>query len=274
MVAQFSLSERRACGLMGLWRSTYRRQSQRPAESPLRERLRTLAGEWPRFGYRRLHVLLRREGWAVNHKRVHRLYRAEGLAVRRRRRKRVARLRAPLLQPTRANERWSMDFLTDALGSGRSFRVLTIVDDRTRECLALEAETSVPGSRVVQVLDRLVAHRGRPTVIISDNGPEFTGRAVDQWAYRQGVRLHFITPGKPMQNAYVESFNGKLRDECLNGHWFLTLGDARQTLEEWRMTYNRVRPHSALENVPPEEFARREAVRLAKKFEPQEVLSL
>lgn len=274
MVAQIGLSERRACGLMGLWRSTYRRQRRRPAESPLRERLRTLAGEWPRFGYRRLHVLLRREGWTVNHKRIHRLYRAEGLAVRRRRRKRVAGMRAPLLQPTRANERWSMDFLTDALGSGRSFRVLTIVDDRTRECLALEADTSVPGSRVVQVLDGLVAHRGRTAVIVSDNGPEFTGRAVDQWAYRQGVRLYFIAPEKPMQNAYVESFHGKLRDECLNGHWFLTLEDARRTLKEWRTTYNRVRPHSALGNVPPEEFAMEEVVRTAKELEPQAALSL
>jgi putative transposase len=231
-----------------------------------------LAGEWPRYGYRRLHVLLRREGWVVNHKRVLRLYQAEGLAVRRRCRKRVAGLRTPVPQPTRINERWSMDFVTDALGTGRSFRVLTIVDDRTRECLALEADTSLPGSRVVEILDRLVSERSRPTVLVSDNGPEFTGRAVDQWAYLHGVRLHFIAPGKPVQNAYVESFNGKLRDECLNGHWFVSLRDARQTLAEWQMTYNRVRPHSALGYVSPEEFARAE-VRRVEELEPQEAVS-
>jgi putative transposase len=165
-----------------------------------------------------------------------------------------------------------MDFVTDALGTGRSFRVLTIVDDRTRECLALEADTSLPGSRVVEILDRLVSERSRPTVLVSDNGPEFTGRAVDQWAYLHGVRLHFIAPGKPVQNAYVESFNGKLRDECLNGHWFVSLRDARQTLAEWQMTYNRVRPHSALGYVSPEEFARAE-VRRVEELEPQEAVS-
>lgn len=270
MVSERGLSERRACWLVGLWRSTYRRRSVRSTTSPLSERLRALAGEWPRYGYRRLHVLLRREGWRVNHKRVLRLYQAEDLAVRRRRRKRVAGLRALIAQPTRANERWSMDFVTDALGTGRSFRVLSIVDDRTRECLVLEPDTSLPGSRVVQILSGLVAERGRPTVIVSDNGPEFAGRALDQWAYQQGVRLHFIEPGKPIQNAYVESFQGKLRDECLNGHWFVSLADARQTLEAWRVTYNRVRPHSALGYVTPEEFARAElnleAVRCAQLF--------
>ena len=167
-----------------------------------------MAGEWPRYGYRRLHVLLRREGWMVNHKRVFRLYQAEHLAVRRRRRKRVAGLRAPIAEPARANERWSMDFVTDALGTGRSFRVLSIVDVRTRECLVLEPDTSLPGSRIVQILGGLVAERGRPAVLVSDNGPEFAGRALDQWAYQQGVRLHFIDRGKPIQNAYVESFQG------------------------------------------------------------------
>lgn len=266
MVQERGLSERRACQLVGVWRSTYRRRSVRATPSTLCERLRTLAGEWPRYGYRRLHVLLRREGWAVNHKRVFRLYRTEQLAVRRRRRKRVAGVRAPLAEPTRANARWSMDFVTDALGTGRSFRVLSIVDDRTRECLALEPDISFPGRQVVQVLSALVAERGRPTVIVSDNGPEFAGRALDQWAYQQGVRLHFIDRGKPIQNAYVESFQGKLRDECLNGHWFLNLADARQTLAEWRTTYNRIRPHSALGYVTPEEFARAELRRVE---EPQ-----
>ena len=181
----------------------------RPTTTPLCERLRTLAGEWTRYGYRRLHVLLRREGWVVNHKRILRLYQAEHLAVRRRRRKRVAGLRAPIAEPTRATERWSMDFVTDALGAGRSFRVLSIVDDRTRECLALEPDTSLPGSRVVQILSELVAERGRPTVIVSDNGPEFTGRALDQWAYQRGVRLHFIEPGK-----YPECVRGDFPGEA------------------------------------------------------------
>lgn len=274
MVGHYGLSERRACRLIGVWRSTCRRRRQRTDDAPTRLRLQGLAGQWPRFGYRRLHVLLRREGLAINHKRVYRLYREAGLAVRRRRRKRAAGLRMPLTRPTRVNERWSMDFLTDALGTGRSFRVLTIVDDRTRECLALEADRSLPGSRVVQVLEQVVAQRGRPTVIVSDNGPEFVGRALDQWAYREGVRLHFIAPGKPMQNGYVESFNGKLRDECLNGHWFLTLGDARRTLEEWRMIYNRVRPHSALGNMSPEEYARAVDGPREEELTPQVVLSL
>lgn len=273
VVSERGLSERRACRLVGVWRSTYRRRTTRSTTSPLCERLRTLAGEWPRYGYRRLHVLLHREGWVVNHKRVFRLYQAEHLTVRRRRRKRVASLRAPIVEPTRANERWSMDFVTDALGTGRSFRVLSIVDDRTRECLALEPDTSLPGSRVVQILSGLVAERGRPTVIVSDNGPEFAGRALDQWAYQQGVRLHFIDRGKPIQNAYVESFQGKLRDECLNGHWFLNLADARQTLAAWRTTYNRVRPHSALGYVTPEEFARAD-LRRVEEPEPQEAVSL
>ena len=273
MVQERGLSERRACQLVGVWRSTYRRRSVRTTTSPLCERLRTLAGEWPRYGYRRLHVLLRREGWVVNHKRVLRLYQAAHLAVRRRRRKRVAGRRAPMTEPTRANERWSMDFVTDAFGTGRRFRVLSIVDDRTRECLALEPDTSLPGRRVVQILSGLVASRGRPTVIVSDNGPEFAGRALDQWAYRHGVRLHFIDRGKPIQNAYVESFQGKLRDECLNGHWFLNLADVRHTLAEWRTTYNRVRPHSALGYVTPEEFARTELKRI-EELQPQEAVSL
>jgi putative transposase len=209
----------------------------------------------------------------VNHKRVFRLYQAEHLAVRRRRRKRVAGLRAPLAQPARANERWSMDFVTDALGAGRSFRVLSIVDDRTRECLALEPDISFPGRQVAQILSGLVAERGQPAVIVSDNGPEFAGRALDQWAYQQGVRLHFIERGKPIQNAYVESFQGKLRDECLNGHWFLNLADARRTLAEWRTTYNRVRPHSALGYVTPEEFARAD-VRRVEELQPQAAVSL
>jgi putative transposase len=209
-----------------------------------------------RFGYRRLMVLLRREGWAVNHKRVYRLYRQERLGVRRRKRKRMGAVeRQPLALPTRQNQRWSMDFVSDALSEGGKFRSLNIVDDFSRECLAAEADTSITGARVVRVLERLRERRGLPQLLVMDNGPEFAGQALDVWAYAQGVKLHFIEPGKPVQNAFIESFNGKMRDECLNEHWFLSLGEARETIEAWRRDYNEVRPHSGLGDRTPQEFA-------------------
>ncbi len=221
----------------------------------MRQRLRELAAERPRFGYRRLHALLRREGVAVNHKRVERLYRAEGLAVRKRARKRVARDgRGRPTRPTRPNEQWTLDFLGDALASGRRIRLLTVEDVFTREALAIEVDTSLPGVRVTQVLDRVVGQRGVPTEIVLDNGPELTGKALDRWASARGVRLRFIDPGKPVQNAFVESFHGRFRDECLNQHWFLSLADARRIVEAWREDYNRARPHSALGYRPPEEI--------------------
>ena len=226
----------------------------------LRKRLRTLAAERRRFGYRRLWVLLRREGFGVNHKRVYRLYREEGLSVQRRQRKRmagVARVLTPA--PERPNQRWSMDFVSDALANGRRIRVLTVIDDFTRESLATEVDTSLPGLRVTRVLDRLAVDRGLPELITVDNGPEFAGRILDAWAYTHGVRLHFIEPGKPVQNAYIESFNGRLRDECLNEHWFMNLPAARNIVERWRDDYNAVRPHSALGNRTPEEFAQQAA---------------
>ena len=222
----------------------------------LRQRLCTLAAERRRFGYRRLWVLLRREGFEVNHKRVYRLYREEGLAVRRRKRKRMAGVaRVPMPAPQHRNERWSMDFVSDALGNGRRIRVLTVIDDFTRECLATEVDTSLPGLRVARVLDRLALERGLPESITVDNGPEFAGKTLDAWAYAHGVHLHFIDPGKPVQNAFIESFNGRLRDECLNEHWFMSLPAARSIVEAWREDYNAVRPHSALGNRTPEEFA-------------------
>jgi putative transposase len=255
LTEKFGLSQRRACALVGVGRSTCRYVARRPEWPALRERLHELAGERRRFGYRRLHVLLRREGYRVNLKRTYRLYRHEGLALRRRgRRRRISRGVPRLPAPTRVNERWSLDFLVDVLEDGRRFRLLAVVDDFTRSCLAIEVDTSIGGRRVVQVLQRLIETRGKPTVLMTDNGPEFIGRALDAWAYAQGIRLHFIEPGKPNQNAFVESFNGRLRDECLNEHWFFSLGQARQTIETWRLDYNAVRPHSALGNVPPEEF--------------------
>jgi putative transposase len=205
-------------------------------------------------------VLLRREGWLVNHKRVYRIYRQEGLAVRKRKRKRrrFARCRVETpAAPVRANSRWSMDFMSDATERRGTLKVLTMVDEYTRECLAIEVDTSLPGFRVVGVLERLRQARGLPEEILMDNGPEFTSRVLDVWAHGHGVKLRYIEPGKPMQNPYIESFNGKFRDECLNQHWFLNVIEAKQIIESWRREYNEVRPHSSLGNMPPVEFARR-----------------
>ena len=254
-----AMSERHACRLVGIPRATHRYAGRRPTHGAVRERLRALAGERPRWGYRRLAVLLAREGHVLNHKLVHRLYREEGLAVRRRRKKRAAAVRVPLTAPTCPNERWAMDFVSDALADGRKIRCLTIVDAFTRECPAIEVDTSLPGERVARVLDRLVATRGAPAAITVDNGPELRGQALDAWAYRHGVTLDFITPGKPVDNAFIESFNGKFRDECLAQHWFLSLPDARFHVEQYRRDYNEVRPHSALDNRTPAAFAREHA---------------
>ncbi len=256
LVEAFRLSQRRACQILGLGRSSCRYDARPRPFLALVERMRELAAKRPRYGYRRLHVLIGRDGVRVNHKRFYRLYRAEQLSVRRRARKRLRRLaRVPLAPAANPNERWSMDFVADTLASGRALRALTIVDDCTRECPAIEVDTSLPGLRVTRVLDRVAEKRGLPGTLVVDNGPEFAGRALDQWAYRRGVRLHFITPGKPTENAYVESFNGKFRDECLNEHWFLGLSDAQRIIEEYRIDYNRVRPHSSLDQTTPEEFA-------------------
>ena len=221
-------------------------------------RLRTLAAERPRFGYRRLGVMLEREGTTVNHKRLHRLYREEGLVLRKKRRQRASTAtRAPLIAPQRVGQRYSMDFMSDSLATGRSFRTLNIVDDYTRECLAIEVDTSLPGERVARVLDRLIKSGRKPEVIVVDNGPEFAGKVLDTWAVRNQVQLRFIDPGKPIQNAYIESFNARLRDECLNQHWFVSLEEARRVIEQWREDYNQQRPHSSLDHQTPEEFARK-----------------
>ena len=256
LTAAFHVSERRACRATGFARASQRYASRRPRRDELRERLHTLALLKPRRGYRRLHWLLAREGCAANRKLVQRLYREEGLAVRKRARKRVSVPRAPSAPPARPDERWSMDFVRDTLGDGRAFRALTIVDDFTRESVAIEVDTSLPGERVAQVLERLAGTRGVPSGIVCDNGPEFAGRALDQWAHRRGVRLLFIQPGKPVQNAFAGSFNGRLRDECLNETWFWTLAEAQVTIEAWRIEYNTARPHSGLAARTPSEFAR------------------
>lgn len=247
--------ERQACRFTGFSRSSQRYRSRRPARTALRERLLTLAMLKPRWGYRRLHWLVRREGLHVNRKVVYRVYRELGLSVRRRKRKRVAVVRQPLAAPTGPNRRWSMDFVSDALGDGRKFRGFTVVDDFTRECVALDVARSFTGACVAGVLDRVIGERGVPATIVCDNGSEFTSQALDQWAHRRGVQLHFIEPGKPVQNAFAESFNGRVRDECLNETWFVTLEEARVVLQSWRREYNQGRPHGKLKGLTPTEFA-------------------
>jgi len=245
----------RACGLASISRSLYR-YVRRRADGELRTRIESIAADKRRYGYRRVYVRLRREGWPVNRKRVYRIYRQLGLAVRRRRRKRIGIVeRRPLPKPQAANQSWSMDFVSDGLADGRRLRCLTIVDDCTRECLAIEVDTSITGTRVKAVLQRLAETRGLPRSITVDHGPEFEGQVLDAWAYEANVQLAFIRPGKPNENAYIESFNGKFRDECLNEHWFITMIHARRVIEAWRIEYNTERTHSSLANLTPEEFA-------------------
>jgi putative transposase len=253
------MSERHACRLVELARSTHRYRSCRAErDEALRTRLKELAAQRMRFGYRRLTAMLARQGTPANHKRVYRLYCEEGLAMRIRQRRRI-RWSGTAVQPAaeRPNQRWSMDFVSDSISSGKVIRMLTLVDDYTRECLSIEVDTSLGGLRVRRMLDRVAAERGLPEAIVLDNGPEFRGRALAAWSEERGVRLEFIQPGKPVQNAYVESFNGRLRDECLNANWFTSLSDARRKIEAWRVDYNQERPHSSLDYLPPAEFAAR-----------------
>jgi len=250
------VSQRRACGLIRTHRSTVRYRPRVRADDALRQRLADLARERSRFGYRRLHVLLRREGLVVNHKRVLRLYQLAGLALRRQKRKRMPSIaRGVPGLPTRPNECWALDFVSDTLAWGRRIRCLTVVDCFTRESPAIEIDISLPGARVVRVLEDVALRRGLPQTIVMDNGPELTSRVLDQWAYAHGVELRFIDPGKPVQNAFIESFNGRFRDECLNQHWFVNLAHARRVVETWRLDYNQARPHSSLGYLTPNEFA-------------------
>jgi len=250
------LSERRACRLLGLDRSSYRYEAVADPDVELRRKLVELARQKPRYGYRRLHVVLVRRGFLVNVKRVYRLYREEGLMVRRQRRKRLMRSVPAESQLLRANQEWAIDFVVDGLASGRMVRILSVLDVYTRECLALEADTCLGSGRVIRVLERLLIERGVPENVRSDNGPEFTSRRMIGWAEEEKFMLIHIQPGRPMQNGHVESFHGRLRDECLNAHWFRTLNDVRTTLENWRQEYNSERPHSGLEYRTPEEFRR------------------
>lgn len=258
MCSEGNVSERRACGLIPMHRGTCRYRGRRSEDPRLRERLRELAAARRRFGYRRLQVLLRREGFPVNHKRVYRLYVEEKLGLRRKRGRRrmpTTAARVPLKRPVCPDEVWTMDFTQDAFASGRKFRTLNLMDGFTRYALRIEVDTSLPGLRVVRVLEDLKTRGRKAEAIVIDNGTEFTSQVVDQWAYENQVQLHFIPPGRPMENGYMESFNGKFRDECLNENWFVDLADARQKIEEWRCDYNQERPHSALGYLTPAEFA-------------------
>lgn len=255
VVAEFGVSERRACRLLGMDRSSYRYEPQPDANAPLREALLALARQKPRFGYRRLGVLLARRGLVANHKRLYRLYREEHLAVRRLRRKRLSRPAAPVERLSRANQEWSMDFVMDGLATGRALRILNVVDSFTRECLAIEVDSCLSSRRVTRVLEWIIEQRGTPEAVRCDNGPEFTSRHFLAWCEDHHIRLVHIQPGRPMQNGRVESFNGRFRDECLNANWFATLADARRKIEAWREDYNQERPHSGLGYMPPREFA-------------------
>lgn len=253
--AAVEISERRAIRFTGFARSSLRYRSLRAPEEELRARISALAGERPRWGYRRIHVLLCREGWAVNRKRVLRIYREEGLAMRRRRRKMRSQTMRPVREPVgEANQRWSMDFVHDSLADGRRFRCLTVIDEHTRECPVIEVDHLLPALRVIEVLERLREERGLPKSIVVDNGPEFTSRAFDAWAYARRVKIEYIEPDKPVQNCFIESFNGTFRVECLSLHWFVRLGPAKRTIESFRRDYNEVRPHSSLGDLTPRHF--------------------
>ena len=254
MQESFGLTKRRGCKIIHLERSTLYYRSKGPNDEVLRQRMRILAQERRRFGCPKLHILLKREGLVINHKRTERIYQEEGLSLRKKRKKKICRLRIELPKPAEPNEQWAMDFVSDSLWQGRKYRVLTIVDIFTKESPILEIDTSLSGERITRVLDRLSEIRPLPRSIVVDNGPEFTSRAFDQWAYQKGIKINYIRPGKPMENGFIESFNGKLRNECLNENWFTSLKEARDIIEKWRMDYNQNRPHQSLKNLTPNEF--------------------
>ena len=254
--AHFGLSVSRSCRLVALQRSTYHyKAAKADNETVIVKRMQELIDKHKSWGYPIIHDILRREGLVKNPKRTWRIYKENNLTLKlRKRHKRASMLRLELAEPTRPNERWAMDFMSDGLWNGRKFKALTILDIFTKECLAIEVDTSINGNRVTRVLDWLILLRGRPEVITTDNGPEFAGITLDRWAYNNNVRLDFIKPGKPVQNAFIESFNGRLRHECLNQHYFVTLEEAKKIIEDWRLEYNTFRPHGSLKGLTPEEF--------------------
>ena len=249
------VSQRRACDVLRVDRSSIRYQSKRGNDAELRDAIKRVARERRRFGYRRVHVMLQREGIHMNHKKLRRIYAEEKLQVRRRGgRKRALGTRRPMKVPNGPNQRWSLDFVSDAFTDGRRFRILTVVDDFTKENVVLVPDTSISGLRVSRELDQAIEERGMPKTIVSDNGTEFTSMAILKWVQNNGIDWHYIQPGKPTQNAFIESFNGRLRDECLNETLFSSLNDAREELAKWREDYNYHRPHSSIGNLTPSEF--------------------
>ena len=257
-IEEKNYSQRRACGLVEMAPRVYRYRSSRPDDVGLRNRLRKLAAERRRFGYRRLHIVLKRQGLTINWKKLYRLYREERLTVRKRGgRKRALGTRAPMTIPQDANQRWSLDFVADTLTDGRRFRILCVIDDFSRECLATVADNALSGERVARELDQIAERRGYPRMIVSDNGTELTSNAILAWQEERQVEWHYIAPGKLMQNGFVESFIGRLRDECLNERLFTSYRHARDSLEEWRIDYNLNRPHTSLDGLTPYEFANR-----------------
>jgi putative transposase len=250
------VSERRACNVISIARSSQRYRGTRDEQAALRLRIKDIAATRVRYGYKRIHVLLKREGWQINHKRVYRLYCEEGLNLRvKQKKKRPSAARVPFGDITGINEMWSMDFVSDSLFDGRRFRALTVVDNYSRECLAILVDQGIKGEQVAGILNRLKFLRGVPKRMRVDNGPEFISKALDRWAYENSMQLDFSRPGKPTDNALVESFNGSFRDECLSVNWFLSIEDAKKKIEAWRIDYNQFRPHSSLDNMTPSEYA-------------------
>ncbi len=263
MLALFGRSQRHICSLIGIQRSTYQYPVKERNDEPLRQRLRELAQKRRRWGCPQLHRVLRREGLVLNHKRTERIYRQENLSIRRKKRKKTtSELRVQIPDAQRPNQLWAMDFMSDALFNGRKIRLLTLIDEYTRESLAIEVDTSINGVRVTNILNRVAMFRGLPDMIKVDNGPEFISKALDAWAYQRHVQLQFSRPGKPVDNRFIESFNGRLRDECLNDNWFMSMSHARDVVETWRIDYNETRPHSSLNDLTPSEFINKEQEKL------------
>jgi putative transposase len=255
------MSQRRSCRLVGLHRNTARYQSKASdKDDKLIARLKELAEQYPRYGYPTLHGMLKAESLVQNSKRTYRIYAQLGLQVRTKRCKKLVRPRVPMLVPQEVNQRWSVDFKSDQVADGRRFRILNVIDDYSRECVGQIVDTSISGLRVCRYLDELKQIRGLPKAIVSDNDTEFTSKAMFFWSRESGTKLHFIQPGKPTQNAFVESFNARLRDTCLNQHWFKNLTEARRLIGQWRIHYNEVRPHSSLKHLPPSVFAMKAAL--------------
>lgn len=251
-------SQRKACELVDIAPRVYRYQLTRSDDTEVRRRLVELSAQRRRFGYRRLHILLKREGWDLNWKKLYRIYKEERLTVRKRGgRKRALGTRAPMAIPQGRNQRWSLDFVSDTLVDGRRFRILCVIDDFSRECLTTVVDNSLSGMRVARELDLISERRGYPCMVVSDNGTELTSNAILKWQQDRQVEWHYIAPGKPMQNGFVESFNGRLRDECLNEHLFSNLPTARNMIQEWRIDYNTQRPHTSLNGLTPNEFVTR-----------------